>query len=154
MIMGSGFRIVRDRFDPMAAIAWYRWTPSARYPFGNCPAGSAVLNPNNRRRLPMNEREVGSGGRVDFARINAAALARWLPDGRREGSEWVARNPRRADRKAGSFKINIETGKWADFATDEAGGDPVSLAAYLNRCSQADAARRLASMLGVSIDGR
>ena len=46
-----------------------------------------------------------------------------------EGHEYVARNPTRADRRPGSFKINLRTGRWADFATGDKGGDPVSLAA-------------------------
>ena len=93
----------------------------------------------------------------DFAAVNAAALAhmpalcaRWLPDGRREGREWVALNPRRADRHPGSFKVNLQTGRWADFAlADVKGGDPVSLAAYLSGKSQAEAAGALAAMLGI-----
>ncbi len=95
--------------------------------------------------------------RIDFRRVNNAALAvlpsllaRWLPGGRREGSEYVALNPRRVDRTAGSFRINMNTGRWADFATGDAGGDPVSLAAFLFNLSQAEAARRLAAMLGIS----
>ena len=94
--------------------------------------------------------------RHDFNRINTTALAnlptllaRWLPDGRREGNEYVARNPRRLDRRPGSFRINLCTGKWADFATGDRGGDPVSLAAYLAGMGQAEAARNLAAMLGV-----
>ena len=94
---------------------------------------------------------------VDFAAINAAALAafpailrQWLPDGCTIGHEYTARNPTRNDRHAGSFKINVRTGRWADFATDDAGGDPISLAAYLGGLSQGEAARRLAMMLGVS----
>jgi hypothetical protein len=43
----------------------------------------------------------------------------------------------------------MTTGKWADFAIDEGGGDPVSLAAYLAGTGQAEAARALADMLGV-----
>lgn len=93
---------------------------------------------------------------ADFAGVNAAALpvlpslvARWLPDGRREGREWVARNPLRADRRRGSFRVNLSTGKWADFATGDRGGDVVSLAAYLAGTRQAEAARQLAGMLGV-----
>ncbi len=97
--------------------------------------------------------------RIDFGAINAAALAalpallqRWLPDGRVQGREYVARNPTRHDRKAGSFRINTQTGKWADFATGDRGGDVVSLAAYLSGSGQADAARELAAMLGVRND--
>lgn len=93
---------------------------------------------------------------IDFAKINSAALSvlpsllgRWLPDGRRHGHEWVSKNPRRADRRPGSFRVNMHTGRWADFATDNKGGDPISLAAYLAGTSQADAARSLAEMLRI-----
>jgi len=94
--------------------------------------------------------------RIPFDRINAAALAalpailnRFAPGGVIHGGEWEGRNPRRADRKPGSFKVNIRTGRWADFATSDSGGDPVSLVAYLTGLPMGEAARRLASMLGV-----
>ena len=97
---------------------------------------------------------------TDFDGINRAALARlpeilarWLPDGRVAGAEYVARNPTRTDRQPGSFKINLRSGQWADFATGDRGGDPVSLAAYLAGCGQAEAARELAAMLGLDADG-
>lgn len=93
---------------------------------------------------------------IDFRAINHAALAvlpalldRWVPGGRREGREYVARNPKRNDRTPGSFRVNLHTGRWADFATGDAGGDVVSLAAYLAGTGQADAARALADMLGI-----
>jgi len=96
--------------------------------------------------------------KIDFDRINQAALAalpalcaRWLTDGRRRGREWIARNPRRLDRNPGSFRVNLVTGRWADFALTElgaSGGDPVSLAAYLGGVSQVEAAHRIARMLG------
>ncbi len=97
--------------------------------------------------------------RLDFPAINRAALAslpallrRWLPDGQLVGREYEARNPKRADRRPGSFKVNVNTGKWADFATGDKGGDVVSLAAYLSGTGQAEAARALADMLGVRHD--
>ena len=80
-------------------------------------------------------------------------LRRWLPDGRLEGHEYLARNPRRSDRRPGSFKVNITTGRWADFATGDKGGDPISLVAYLADVSQSDAARLLARMLGIVTGG-
>jgi hypothetical protein len=95
---------------------------------------------------------------IDFARINDAALARlpellrrWLPDGRLEGNEFTAKNPRRADHRAGSFKINIRTGKWSDFAIGVGGGDVISLASYLaGDIGQAQAAKQLAEMIGIA----
>ena len=97
-----------------------------------------------------------TGPPIDFSRINAAALAnltailpRWLPDGRRRWHEYTAKNPTREDRRAGSFRINIATGRWADFATGDKGGDVVSLAAHLFGLSQGEAARGLAAMLGL-----
>ena len=65
-------------------------------------------------------------------------------------SEAVVRNPTRNDRGPGSFKINLRSGKWADFATPDKGGDVISLAAYLSGLRQTEAARRLADMLGES----
>jgi hypothetical protein len=98
---------------------------------------------------------------VNFDDVNRAALgrlpdilARWLPGGRIEGREYVVRNPKRGDRRPGSFKVNLDTGRWADWASGDKGGDPISLAAYLAGCSQVHAARRLAAMLGVAADGR
>ena len=98
-------------------------------------------------------------GPINFAAINRAALAafpavlaRILPGGKRVGAEIVALNPRRADRRLGSFKINRYNGRWADFATGDKGGDPISLVAYLADVSQGEAARLLARML--DLEGR
>jgi len=64
------------------------------------------------------------------------------------GSEWVARNPTRADRHPGSFKVNLRSGRWADFATGDAGGDLISLRAYLDGIRQGEAARRITREIG------
>ena len=92
---------------------------------------------------PTRPARSDSTKRVDFESVAKLALAngesllaRWLSDGRRRGSEWVARNPTRSDRNLGSFSINIHSGRWADFATGDKGGDLVSLKAYLDRISQ------------------
>jgi hypothetical protein len=99
-------------------------------------------------------------GPIDFAEINRAALAafpavlaRILPGGKRVGAEVVALNPRRADRRLGSFKVNRYNGRWADFASGDKGGDPVSLVAYLADVPQGEAARLLARLLGLD-EGR
>jgi hypothetical protein len=100
-------------------------------------------------------------GPIDFAAINRAALAalptvlaRILPGAKRVGAEFVALNPRRADRHLGSFKVNRRSGRWADFASGDRGGDPISLVAYLAGVSQGEAARLLAQMLGIEGGGR
>ena len=79
-------------------------------------------------------------------------VLRWLPDGRREGQEWVARNPKRSDRHLGSFKINLKTGQWADFATGDKGGDVISLAAYLHGLTQSAAAGKISEMIGLTTE--
>ena len=55
----------------------------------------------------MTRRPRESPDRLDFDAINRAALAvlptllrRWLPDGRVDGSEFIALNPRRPDRRS------------------------------------------------------
>jgi putative DNA primase/helicase len=66
-----------------------------------------------------------------------------LPEGKREKNEWIALNPIRQDKSIGSFKINLKTGYWADFATCDKGRDFISLYAYLNKCSQFEALKKL-----------
>ena len=96
-------------------------------------------------------------GKIDFAAINAAALSQfanlvadWLPGGKRSGSEYSSLNPTRSDSRAGSFSINVNTGCWMDFATDDSGSDPISLYAYLF-CDndQGAAAKGLAELVGI-----
>jgi hypothetical protein len=94
-------------------------------------------------------------GTIDFKGVHKMALPylpslvrAWCPQGRRHGHEWVALNPTRRDKRLGSFSINLSNGRWADFATGDAGGDVISLAAYLFRTSQAEAARTLADTIG------
>lgn len=67
---------------------------------------------------------------INFTAINRAALARLpailnrlLPRGQRKGREFVGLNPRRADHHLGSFRINLDTGRWAGFATGDKSGD-------------------------------
>jgi hypothetical protein len=96
-------------------------------------------------------------GRIDFRRINSVAVRNgeavaqaFLPDGRREGREWVAKNPRRADRRPGSFKVNLDSGKGADFASGDRFSDFVGMVAFVQAISQREAALRLAEALGTS----
>jgi len=96
---------------------------------------------------------------LPFAAIAAAALsqaeslvAEWLPGGRKEGAEWKALNPTRADGKIGSFSVNLITGAWGDFACDDKGGDLVSLYAYLfHYGDQGKAAVELADRFGITL---
>lgn len=87
--------------------------------------------------------------REHFQRLNATLLPQlptlvkeWLPAGRVAGAEWTALNPRRHDQRPGSFRVNLRSGRWADFATGEVGGDPVSLYAYLFTGGRQGAAAR------------
>jgi putative DNA primase/helicase len=77
-------------------------------------------------------------------------IPQWLPDGKRVGHEWVARNPTRQDTHLGSFKVNLSTGVWCDFATDDKGADLVNLFAYINHLSQGEAAKQLAETHGLN----
>lgn len=91
---------------------------------------------------------------IDFDGINRAALnalpvllMRWLPKGRRRGRRWHALNPLRSDHRVGSFSVDLATGRWADFATGDTGGDVINLYAYLRGIRQGEAARELAQLL-------
>lgn len=96
---------------------------------------------------------------ADFNKIKAAALAsiesvlsKYCPNGKRQGYEYLALNPTRADSKAGSFSINLNTGAWADFATEDKGGDLIALVAYIDGIKQGEAAKRLSQFLGMATD--
>jgi putative DNA primase/helicase len=96
-------------------------------------------------------------GNVDFDAVKAAArlnarnlVPSWLPGGRREGNEWVVRNPMRIDATPGSFKVNMLDGFFKDFASGE-GGDLIGLFGRLNNLSPLDAARELGEILGVPL---
>lgn len=98
---------------------------------------------------------------ASFEVVARAALAQsetlvpaWLPNGQREGDEWVVLNPNRDDRSKGSFKTNLTTGLWADFAGDGSrkitGKDLIALFAYLNDLPNGKACAALARQLGVA----
>ena len=101
---------------------------------------------------------MGAAPRIDFKQIAEAALSsaasllsKWLPKGSKVGFEWKSCNPMRADNHEGSFSINMVTGAWGDFPTDDKGGDLISLYAYLNECDQLDAARAVAAEVGIAV---
>ncbi len=94
--------------------------------------------------------------RIDFDQVRIAtqrhALAicqRVLPGGRVVGGEYEVRNPKRPDRTPGSFRVNLRTGRWADFATGDRGGDLISLVAWRFDVTQLEAARRLSDLLSL-----
>lgn len=95
--------------------------------------------------------------KLDFKSVADAALnavdnllAEWLPGGKYKGHEFFALNPTRADRHLGSFAVNTHSGAWADYATDDAGGDLISLYAYLfTHGNQGDALRAVAERLNI-----
>ena len=67
---------------------------------------------------------------VDFKFINDIAMqnifsifSRWLPNGKKEGNEYVALNPTRQDKRFGSFKVSCTLGVWSDFAEAGAEGE-------------------------------
>lgn len=94
---------------------------------------------------------------LDFEVINREALhrlpevlARLLPGGRMIGPEWHAGSLR--GEPGDSLRVRMRgerAGRWADFATGEKGGDPISLAAAVAGTRQVEGARRLARMLGL-----
>ena len=161
---------MRERRPAGDRTALGNFDNSTRHAFKSAPyrKQDAAATPASRGHQPAPptgwgfRRSAGSGPPrrpLQFALINRVALrelpallARWLPDGKRRGHEYLARNPRRADRHLGSFSINLRTGRWCDFATGDRDGDVVSLAAYLaGDISQYDAAAGLADLLRVEV---
>lgn len=88
------------------------------------------------------------GKMVDFKETAARLTANLsfiipdiVPGGELSGREYKAASI--LGGKGKSFSINIETGVWKDFATNQAGGDVISLYAEINNLSQLDSAKQL-----------
>jgi twinkle protein len=77
-----------------------------------------------------------------------------LPDGKREGAEWVARNPARHDETPGSFKVRMIDGKvkagfWIDFATNDS-GDLLDLWCLVQQTGLGQAIKDAKAFLGLA----
>ncbi len=89
-----------------------------------------------------------------FSTVNGAALSKlpsllseWFPAGHLAGREFECGNIN--GQPGRSFKVNTQTGAWADFAGVEKGGDPISLYAARHGLKQGEAALRLGRELGL-----
>lgn len=70
-------------------------------------------------------------------------LKRLVGNGKIEKGDYVAFNPKRKDRKLGSFRIDILSGKFYDFATGDSGGSILDLASFVYDCDLLTAAQKL-----------
>ncbi len=107
----------------------------------------------------MTQRTGNTSKRPSFADVKSVALknidrvlAQWLPNGKRVdgGKEYTAPNPTRTDKHAGSLKVNLSKGTWADFATGDKGGDLIDLVRYIDGGTDVEACKKLADLLNVS----
>ena len=86
---------------------------------------------------------------IKFAELADALLARattlvpaWLPGGRINGHEYVCGSLQGGS--GSSLSVNLTTGQWADFASDEKGGDLISLYAACHGLTMGKAALTVA----------
>lgn len=92
--------------------------------------------------------------RLDFAAVNSAALSsleslcmEWFPAGKKDGHEFRIGSIN--GEPGSSMSINLTTGRWADFAGDLKGSDPISLLAAIRGCKQGEAAKELSERLSL-----
>ena len=92
--------------------------------------------------------------KIDFEGLAAALLAQarmlvtdWLPGGAMSGKEYICGSLRGGPGR--SLSVNVNTGRWADFSTDEKGGDLISLYAAIYGIKQGEAAKELADRMGI-----
>jgi hypothetical protein len=113
----------------------------------------APFHPKTARRHHFRPIDYGTIARVALPQM--LSLARFLvPGGKVIGNEYLALNPTRFDKRLGSFRLNLRTGRWGDFATGDRGGDFVSFVAYVTGLPQWKAALWLARMLGIEQEVR
>lgn len=97
---------------------------------------------------PKGRAAAGRVSTIDFASLARDLLGRadfwveqWFPNGRRDGHEWKVGSL--AGEVGRSLSINMRTGVWKDFASDEGGGDLLSLYAKSRGLAMLAAAREL-----------
>lgn len=79
-------------------------------------------------------------------------LPSWLPGGKIVGREYVCGGIRGGP--GDSFKVNTQTGRWAEFASDNVkGGDMISLFAAIHGIDQGESAKRLAGQFNFPLGG-
>ena len=71
----------------------------------------------------------------------------WFPAGKKDGHEFRIGSIN--GEPGSSMSINLTTGRWADFAGDLKGSDPISLLAAVRGCKQGEAAKELAERLSL-----
>jgi len=96
---------------------------------------------------------------IPFDAIAGALLAQaetlvpqWLPHGKRRGREWVCGDL--YGEVGDSCSVNLQTGLWRDFASDEGGRDLISLFAAIHSIGQGPAAKQLADLTSVDLNSR
>lgn len=85
----------------------------------------------------------------DHALRNESYIRSLLPDARLNGNELRAGSIEGGE--GDSFGLNLQTGKWADFATGDKGGDIVSLVAAQRQITMGEAFRAVAEETGFVI---
>ena len=92
---------------------------------------------------------------MDFSSLSSELLARseaccieWFPSGRRRGHEYLVGDL--AGTAGESLSVNLDTGRWSDFATGAAGGDLIALYAAIHGIAQGEALKRLSNGHGDS----
>lgn len=85
---------------------------------------------------------------LDFDGLNSYLLTQirnilpeWLPGGNLNGQEYSCGDLRGGQGR--SCKVNVQTGRWADFSSTDKGGDLVSLYAAIHGVTQAEAFKTL-----------
>lgn len=88
---------------------------------------------------------------VNFEALAAELLAKagtlvpqWLPAGKLSGHEWVVGDLNGS--QGTSLSINLNTGRWKDFATEQKGGDLTSLYAGIRGMTNLEAAKDLGAV--------
>lgn len=91
---------------------------------------------------------------IPFEQIKRASLsqaenllASWFPHGQKIGREFKIGNL--LGDAGESLSVNLDTGRWSDFATGDKGGDLLDLRAAAQRKDLGEVARDLASSLGI-----
>ena len=110
-------------------------------------AGGARSSRAQKNKQRTNSRAANNGnrfcGRFATALEAHSLLPQWFPEGKTTGHEFKVGDLGGAPGE--SLSINLNTGRWADFAGGIEGGDLISLYAAIHNIKQSEAAKQLSN---------
>jgi putative DNA primase/helicase len=114
---------------------------------------SCIIEDVRRRMMEINMEINFEEIKENYKRNPLDILRQIISGGKCIGNDYVVINPTRDDKRPGSFRIDIKTGKYNDLATGDSGGDIIDLVKYIRGCTLREAGKWLKENIPSFLEG-